>query len=155
MKSVPTALLVVLAACAGGGGGAGGAAAPVPESVPVAESATGAVDAFMQAVADSNIVRMGQLWGTTRGPAAVTGEPVSWQRQLIVVHAYLRGGTYRTTGNVPLDSDQHRQVTVELDRGVCVRQVPFRVRRLASGHWLVVQVDVSQAGNPARPCGDL
>jgi hypothetical protein len=30
--------------------------------------------------------------------------------------------------------------------------VPFTAIRLADGTWIVNQVDVTAAGNPARPC---
>jgi hypothetical protein len=33
------------------------------------------VDAFMQAVADSNLTQMASLWGTSAGPAAKTNQP--------------------------------------------------------------------------------
>jgi len=30
--------------------------------------------------------------------------------------------------------------------------VPFTVIKLADGTWIVNQVDLTKAGNPARPC---
>jgi len=112
------------------------------------------VSQFMQAVADSNLTRMGQLWGTARGSAAVVGEPVRWREHVAVMQLYLRGGSSRVVSNMPgTGPGERRQLTLELERGGCVKQVPFTVLRLQDSSWLVVNVDINQAGNPARPCG--
>lgn len=148
MKVLSAGVLLVLAAACGGG-----RTAPMEGPGPVMASATQVVDEFMLAVADSNLTRMSQLWGTTRGSAAMTGEPADWQRRMIVTQLYLRGGTHKLSGNISLGSDDRRQVTLEFDRGGCTKQVPFTVARLNSGSWLVIGVDISAAGNPARPCG--
>lgn len=141
--------LVILAAGCGGGG-----AAPASTgAVPVASTATEVVESFMRAVADSNVVRMGQFWGTSRGPAAATGQPADWQQRLTITQLWLRGGTYRISSNVGVNENR-RELTLDLERGGCVNQVPFTVTRSGAGGWLVVNVDVSRAGNPARPCGD-
>ncbi len=148
-RLAPVALLLLAAACGGG------RAAPSESPGPVAASATGVVEEFMQAVADSNLTRMGQLWGTTSGSAAATRQPPRWREQVVVMQAYLRGGTFRVIGNVDTaEGEGRRQVTIELDRGGCTKQIPFVVVRLAVGTWLVSNVDISQAGNPARPCGE-
>lgn len=152
MKAFSSLVLVALvAAC----GGPRGAAVDSPEpSAPVPTSGA-AVEQFMQAVADSNLTRMGQLWGTTSGPASATGQPVRWREHVVVMQAWLKGGTFRVIGNMDTAGGEgRRQVTIELDRGGCTKQIPFTVARLGSGSWLVVNVDISQAGNPARPCGD-
>ncbi|MCL4865884.1 MAG: hypothetical protein KJZ47_08330, partial [Gemmatimonadales bacterium] len=148
---LPTIALLLAAACGGSRAmplvDAGSPGAPVL-------SATDVVTEFMQSVADSNLTRMGQLWGTARGPAAVTGEPARWREHVVVMQLYLRGGTSRVIGNVAtMGSADRRDITIELDRGGCTKQVPFTVLRQASGAWLVTNVDISQAGNPARPCG--
>lgn len=144
-------LLLLAAACGGGGGTV---PAPVMDAGSPVSSPTEVVTEFMKAVADSNLTRMGQLWGTARGSAAVTGEPVRWREQVIVMQLWLHGGTSRITGNVPaMGAADRRDITLELERGGCLKQVPFTVIRLASGSWLVANVDISQAGNPARPCG--
>ena len=142
--------LLLAAAC----GGSGSLPAPVTDAGSPVSSPDAVVTEFMQSVADSNLTRMGQLWGTARGSAAVTGEPVRWREQVIVMQLWLQGGTSRITGNVPaMGAADRRDITLELVRGGCVKQIPFTVLRLASGAWLVTNVDISQAGNPARPCG--
>ena len=142
----PTALLLVIAAAACGGSQRSQPGAPAPESPGAA------VEAFMSAVADSNLTQLGMLWGTPRGPAAVTNLP-EWQRRLVVIQAYLQGGSGRVIGDSPTSSGDRRTVTFELTRGGCTKAVPFTTIRLNSGTWLVSDIDLSAAGNPARPCG--
>jgi hypothetical protein len=140
-----TAGLAALAAC-GGGTAAGAAAAPVA-------SASLAMRAFMQAAADSNLARMAQLWGTAAGSAAETGKPDGWEKRLIVIQAYLRGDSTRLVSDVPVTGmDNKRRVIVALYRYGCMRQIPATVTRGKSGGWLVEEVDITSAGNPARPC---
>jgi hypothetical protein len=135
-----------LAACGGGSAGHT-AAAPGPVTSP-----RGAVEQFLEAVADSNVPKMGMLWGTSAGPAAKTNQPPDWERRIVVMQAYLRNEGAKVTGDAP-DSDPDRhQVQVELRRQLCTKTVPFTVIKLADGTWLVNQVDLGAAGNPARPC---
>jgi len=149
MRRIAVLSLVVLAAACGGSG----SGPVVTGALPAVASDTEAVEKFMAAVADSNVARMGELWGTMRGPAAATGQPANWQRRMVVAQLYLRGGSYRISSNVS-SGDGRRELTLDLDRGGCTSQVPFTVARLATGSWVVVNLDVSKAGNPARPCGD-
>jgi hypothetical protein len=145
------ALLVpalLLAAC-------GGSRGPMTVSTaPAYESGQAVVEQFMGAVVDSNLTRMGQLWGTSRGPAAVTGDPSDWQRRIVAMQAWLKGGTSRVLGEDRTADDNRRTVTLELTRGGCARQVPFHVLRLSNGSWIVWNVDLEAAGNPARPCNE-
>lgn len=149
---VPVRVLVVagltaLAACGGGSGGSG-----VADPAPVA-SASLAMRAFMQAAADSNLARMAQLWGTADGSASETGKPEGWEKRLIVIQAYLRGDSTRLVSDVPVTgADNQRRVIVALYRFGCMRQIPATVTRGKSGGWIVESVDISSAGNPARPC---
>jgi hypothetical protein len=133
----------LLAACGGGGG----------PSTPVqpAPTAATAVQAFMQAVADSNLDKMANLWGTASGPAARTGQPQNYQRRIAIIRAYLRNDSYRLTSDVP-ESPDRRALQVQIRRQVCTWNVPFVAIRTANGSWLVNQVDLTAAGNPARPC---
>jgi hypothetical protein len=138
--------LAALAACGGASGSGGATPAPV-------ESASLAMRAFMQAAADSNLARMAQLWGTADGSAAETGKPPGWEKRLIVVQAYLRGDSTRLVSDVAVTgSDNQRRVIVALYRYGCARQIPATVTRGKNGGWLVEDVDISSAGNPARPC---
>lgn len=145
-RVLPAVALVLLAACGGSRG------AVVTSTAPAYDSGPEVVEQFMRAVADSNLTRMGQLWGTTRGPAAVTGEPADWQRRIVAIQLWLKGGTSRVIGDTPTADPNRRTVTLELSRGGCERQVPVTVLRLGNGSWIVVSIELEAAGNPARPC---
>jgi hypothetical protein len=140
-----TLLSIGLLACACGGASSNPAAAPVTSSPQ-------AVSSFMRAAADSNISRMAELWGTSKGPASQT-RPEEYEKRLMVMQAWLRGDSTRVISDtaVPGDSDR-RRVTIALYRGTCVKQIPVITVRLGDGGWIVEFVDISFAGNPARPC---
>ena len=133
--------LFLLAACGGS------RTAPVQ---PV-NTAAGAVQGFMQAVADSNLGKMATLWGTSSGSAAKTGQPPDYERRIVIMQAYLRNESFRVTSDVP-QSPSRRDLQVELRRHTCTWSVPFVAVRTGDGSWLVTQVDLTAAGNPARPC---
>lgn len=144
MRFSPALWALILTAC--------GAAAP-PAVAPVSTS-EGVVRAFMKAVADSDLVRMGDLWGTNRGPANVTRFPPEYQKHLVVMQAYLHGDSIRILSDVAKPSrDNERDVAIQLFRPSCVKQIPLTTVRTSAGAWLVQNIDVSAAGNPARPCG--
>ena len=137
---------LVLTACGGGTGVSAGEVAPLG-------SAEAAVREFLAAVQDSNISRMGRSWGSNSGPAIVTGEPRQWEQRLKVVQIYLRGGTYRITGDVADPSDaRHRNLSVEFTRGNCIKNLPFVAVQTNRGGWLVEAVNIALAGNPLNPC---
>jgi hypothetical protein len=131
----------LLAAC---GGGSTGAVQP-------SNSAAAAVQGFMQAVADSNLARMAGLWGTTSGPASKTRQPADWERRIAIMQAYLRNDGFRVTSDVA-ESTNRRALQVEIRRETCTWSVPFIAVKTGSDSWLVNQVDLAAAGNPARPC---
>jgi hypothetical protein len=143
IKARALVLAVLLAACGGGS---------APSTVTPTSSARDAVDGFMQAVADSNLARMADLWGTSAGPAAKTRQPADWERRVAIMHAYLRNESHRVVSDAPAGSDARHNVQVEIRRQLCTWVVPFTAIRLADGSWIVNQVDLNAAGNPARPC---
>ena len=135
---------LALAACGGGGAGT----APVrPET-----SAAAAVQSFMQAVADSNLAKMASLWGTNAGPASKTHQPGDYERRIAIMQSYLRNDDSRIASDTPEDNPSKHAVQVEIRRSACTWTVPFVVIQLADRSWLVNQVDLAAAGNPARPC---
>jgi hypothetical protein len=105
----------------------------------------------MQAVADSNLDKMASLWGTANGPASRTRQPPDYERRIAVMRAYLRNDSFRLTSDVP-ESGDRRALQVEIKRQSCTWSVPFAAIKTGDGSWLVNQVDLSAAGNPARPC---
>jgi hypothetical protein len=78
-------LITLLVGCGGGGS----PASPAPGNS--ADSPETAVKNFMQAIADSNITRMTQLWGTAKGPAAETKKPDDYEKRMVITQLYLRG----------------------------------------------------------------
>jgi hypothetical protein len=116
-------------------------------------SAAQMVQAFMRAAADSNLVRMGDLWGNEKGPANLTHFPPEYEKRLAVMQVYLRGDSARVVSDMAVrGSANQRQLSVELHRGTCVMQIPMTAVRSGKG-WLLETVDISAAGNPVRPCG--
>jgi len=121
---------------------------PAPIAAPAAVA-----EAFMQAVADSNMTHMAELWGTARGAAAATNTPNNWPQRISVIHAYLKGGTSRILGEDPaMMTPARRRILVELSRSGCIKTVPFTMVRTKQGSWLVNAIDLSAAGVPGRPC---
>jgi hypothetical protein len=143
IKARALVLAVLLAACGGGS---------APSAVTPTTSARGAVDAFMQAVADSNLTQMANLWGTSAGPAGRTKQPGDWERRIAIMQAYLQNESHRVVSAAPAGSEARHAVQVEIRRQLCTWIVPFTAIRLADGTWIVNQVDLTAAGNPAQPC---
>lgn len=133
---------LMLAACGGG---------PPPATQP-ATSASGTVRNFMQAVADSNVEKMASLWGTSGGPASRTKQPPDYQRRVAIMQAYLRNQSFRITSDTPEQDPNRRAVQVEIKRETCTWSVPFVTVKSSDGTWIITQVDLAAAGNPARPC---
>ncbi len=127
--------------------GCGGGTAPVQPTT----SAAAAVRSFMQAVADSNVEKMASLWGTANGPASQTRQPPDYERRVAIMQAYLRNDSFRVTSDVE-ETATRRALQVELKRQTCTWSVPFVSVKANNGGWLVNQVDLTTAGNPARPC---
>jgi len=138
-------MALLLLACGGGGS--------APSAEP-ATSAKGAVRSFMQAVADSNVERMASLWGTANGSASKTKQPPDWRRRVAIMQAYLRNQSFRITSDEAEADVNRRMLQVEIKRDACTWLVPFVAVKARDEVWLVTQVDLAAAGNPARPCSD-
>jgi hypothetical protein len=134
---------LLLAACGGSGG---------TQQTQPANSAAEAVQSFMRAVADSNTNKMASLWGTASGPASRTRQPPDWERRIVIMQAYLRNDSFRIVSDVPDPDENRRSQQVEIKRKTCTWTVPFVSIKARDGAWLVTQVDLTAAGNPARPC---
>lgn len=133
-------------------GACGGSTASTTTPVAPVSSARAAVDQFMQAAADSNLAKMAALWGSTGGSAAKTGQPPDYQRRIVVMQAFLQNEGHTIVSDAPDGGPDRHRVQVELRRQLCTKVVPFTVIKIADGSWLVNQVDLTAAGNPARPC---
>jgi hypothetical protein len=141
------AAIILLAACGGAGGGASADGSVAPST----GSARGVVESFMEAVADSNLTQLANLWGSAGGPAAKTGQPPDYEKRVAVMQAYLRNESHRLLPS-PASDAPSQVVNVEIRRELCTWVVPFTAIRLGDGNWVVNQVDLTKAGNPARPC---
>ncbi len=136
-------LAALLAGCGGGS---------APATVAPSNSAKGAVEKFMQAVADSNLAGMANSWGSSAGPAGRTRQPPDYERRIAIMHAYLRNESHRIVTDSPDGGGTRHTLQVEIRRQLCSWVVPFTAIKLGDGTWIVSQVDLTAAGNPAQPC---
>ena len=115
----------------------------------------GGLQQFLEAVADSNLAKMAELWGTAKGSAAQTGQPNDYERRIIIMQAYLRDRRHRLMSNAQEGSDPGRRIVqVEFRRGDCVKMVPFSMVRTESGDWLVNSIDLALLGAPGGNCDE-
>jgi hypothetical protein len=116
----------------------------------------GAVNAFMKAVADSNLARMTELWGTEKGSAAATREPIDFQKRIYITYAFLKGGSYTISATEPSPAEKDRRYMIlEFNRGDCHKLVPITAVKTKKEGWIVTSLDLTQVGVPGRPCGGI
>lgn len=121
--------------------------------VPPSPNPESAVETFMQSVVDSNLVMMSQYWGTAKGSAAETNDPSDYLKRIEVMRVYLRHDSFKISSNRPSqDGDDVRDLTVDIRRDSCVRQVPFQVVRTRARRWIIRNIDLTAVGNPIAPC---
>jgi hypothetical protein len=140
------AVLVALGPAACGGGHAG---PPVPQSL------NETLTQFLAAVKANDQQRMGTLWGSERGPAAGWMKGEELKQRLSVIQKYLNHEGYRVVeGPLPIPGqDNMRTFRVELQRaGGCSVVLPIDLVHAKSGTWLVRDVHLDVAGNPAAGC---
>lgn len=145
MRAAGPVLVLALAGLAACGRSGGAVTAPAePEA---------AVRAFLSAVRANSLVALRELWGTARGPAVGSMDKVEVDRRLTVMRTYLEHESFQFAQRNMVDPADSRQriVDVRLTRKGCEPVVPFTLVRWRSG-WLVQQVDLAAAGNPARSC---
>ena len=135
-------MLAGTAAC----GGRPSPAGPVPQSM------NESVTQFLAAVKANNQKRMGELWGTERGPAAGSMNGDVLRQRLTVIQKYLDHTGYRIIEGPMLvpGHDELRTFRVELQRENCNQVIPMDVTRTRSGGWLVYDVHLETAGSPGR-----
>jgi hypothetical protein len=138
---------VLIAACSG-------AATSSAQTVSPQAGSEAAVQGFLRAVADSNLDKMAELWGTSKGPAGTTRQPADYERRILVMQAYLHGADYRIISNArDGSSDDRRVLQVEMSRRGCDKIVPFTTTRSRKG-WVVSAIDLDMLGSPGRQCGE-
>jgi len=142
VRILTTISLTAIIACGGGNPPSGATPSPGP---------TLAVEQFMRAVADSNLVRMTELWGTSSGSAAETGKPADYQRRVAVIYTFLRGSTARVMAEVERSKDKST-LAVEVSRPDCRKRLPFTLERTKDDRWMVTSIELGALGTPGRPC---
>lgn len=109
-----------------------------------------AVEEFMRAVADSNLVRVAQLWGTAKGPASRTHMPKSYEKQIVIIQAMIRGVQVQTLGDVQGKDGMHTVTTLLSNHG-CRVTIPVNVVKAREG-WLVHDFKLDDAAEVNKPC---
>lgn len=142
MRILAGITLTTLIACGGGGS---------PKNATPDAGPTQAVQEFMRAVADSDLTRMGQLWGTSRGSAAETGKPSDWQRRVAVMYTFLKGATTKTLAEVERSGDKST-LAVEVSRPDCRKRIPWTLERTKDDRWMISSIELGALGTPGRPC---
>lgn len=141
--------LIIVAALAGCGGRSAAPAAPSDPTTTLSE--------FLDAVKGNDLAAMARLFGTVDGPAAATtDDSEALRKTLVVIQRYLAHDSYRVVGPTdpsPTGRGTRLAFTVEITRPTrCVVSLPIELVRARDGNWLVLNVNLDQAGNPARPC---
>lgn len=137
-------LLAVLAACGGN---------PAP-ATPSPAAPADALAGFLDAVRQNDLSRMGQLWGSERGPAASWMDPEELNKRVAVIQKYLAHGGYRVVeGPMPIPGESRRMAfRVELRRDDCVHVQAMDVVRVDRGGWVVQDVHLGEARSPVQAC---
>jgi len=137
----------VLIACVACGGASTSAPAPSDPSATLSQ--------FMDAVRQKDLAEMGRLWGTADGSAVDRMGGEELQQRLEVMQIYLNYESYRVVGPAPVSPGKgvRRAYQIELTRpNRCRVSFPIELVQTSRGEWLVHNVNLDQAGNPARPC---
>lgn len=121
---------------------------------PVPQSMNESIAQFLAAVKANDQKRMGELWGTERGPAAQSMNADVLRQRLTVIQKYLDHTGYRIIEGPLLvpSRDDLRTYRIELQRTNCNQVLPIDVVRTRSGGWLVYDVHLESAGSPAGRC---
>lgn len=130
---------VVGVACGGG-----------QRQTPVPATMSDAVNQFLAAVKANDIPRMGQLWGSARGPASEWMSDSVLHMRMTVVQRYLTAPGYRIVEGpvaVPGRTDR-RMYQVELQRTQCSHVQPIEIVQTRRGGWLVADVHLESAATP-------
>lgn len=144
---------VALAACGGTSRTSAAQSSVAPAQNAAAAAAEATVQGFMQAVADSNLAKMAELWGSAKGPASKTREPKDYERRIVVMQAYLRESPHRIVSNQQEGSNASRRVVqVEMERDKCSKMVPFQLIKAGNGSWLINSIDLAILGSPGANC---
>ena len=140
-------VLVALGALACGGGA--GPGKPLPQSL----QAT--LAAFMTAVKANDVQRMGELWGSDRGPASTWMKGEELKERLTVMQKYLDHTGYRVIDGPKFEAGHENLQTfhVEISRANgCTVLFPVDLMRSKGGGWVVNDVHLANISTPGSTC---
>ncbi len=120
------------------------------QATKVAATPQAAVEEFMRALADSNLTRMADHFGTTKGPWSKT-RPKGYEKQLIIMQAFLQGVHAKALGDVAGSKGAMRTVTTHLSHNGCSVTIPVNVLKYKDG-WLVHDYDQVEGHKINQPC---
>lgn len=119
---------------------------------PAAPEAT--VEQFLAAVRDADLGRMGDLWGTERGPSTATMRREVRQQRLTIMQRVLQNDEFRVVGTeAPQSRPDRRILQVEMVRGGRHFVVPFTLVMARTGGWLITAIGLDAAIGPATGPG--
>ncbi len=140
-------VLVALGSLACGGGAAPGK--PLPQSLQET------LAQFMAAVKANDLKRMGELWGSDRGPASAWMKSDVLKERLAVMQKYLDHVGYRVIEGpqgVP-GHDNAQTFRVEIQRAnTCTVAFPVDLVRSKTGGWVVNDVHLASLSTPGSTC---
>jgi hypothetical protein len=110
---------------------------------------------FMAAVKADDLRRMGELWGSDRGPASGWMKSEVLKERLTVMQKYLNHVGYRVLEGplgVPGHDDQ-QTFRVEIERAnSCTAAFPIDLVRSKPGGWVVNDVHLASISTPGTTC---
>lgn len=139
-------VLVALSALACGGGTA---PTPVPQSLQQT------LAQFMAAVKANDLKRMGELWGSDRGPASTWMKSDALKERLTVMQKYLDHVGYRVIEGPQgvQGHDNEQTFRVEIQRAnSCTVVFPIDLVRSKGGGWVVNDVHLADLSTPGSTC---
>ena len=107
-----------------------------------ARTSVAAVERFFAAVRAQDLQAMGQVWGTTRGPARDNMPRAELEKREVILQCYFNYDTFRVLGESPI-SEIRRAVRVELVRGGRVREPTIYTVQASDGRWFVENLDMA------------
>lgn len=116
-----------------------------------ATSASQAVEEYIRAASDSNLVRMAELFGTDKG--TLTRQHVAGaDKRMVILHAYLGGVKVRALSEVLGAKSNERIVSTEIARGPCKVVLPVTAVQSSKDGWLVRNLNLDAAREVNLPC---
>lgn len=116
-----------------------------------AKSASQAVEEYIRAASDSNLVRMAELIGTDKG-TLTRRHVVGADKRMVITHAYLGGVKVRALSEVKGAKGNERIVSTEIARGPCKVVLPVTAVESLKDGWLVRNLNLDAAREVNQPC---